>query len=60
MFPFDPPENILSSGESKGIIGKNMVNILYTPYNFQGGGGGGGHRKQEIRINNRSNPGINE
>ena len=40
MFPFDPPENILSSGESKGIIGKNMVNILYTPYNFQGGGGG--------------------
>ena len=41
MFPFDPPENILSSGESKGIIGKNMVNILYTPYNFQGGGGRG-------------------
>ena len=35
MFPFDPPENILSSGESKGIIRKNMVNILYTPYNFQ-------------------------
>ena len=57
MFPFDLPENILFSGESKGIIGKNIVNILYTPYNFQGGGG---HRKQEIRINNRSNPGINE
>ena len=39
MFPFDPPENILFSGESKGTIGKNMVNIFYTPYNFQGGEG---------------------